>query len=79
MDAGRRYDRDEERALRDRLARGEPARCPRCETKLERRSVPPREGVAYVRRRDWYVCGRCGGTLVVDKPKQGPSSITPDV
>lgn len=77
MDTGRRYDRDEERALRERLARGEPARCPRCETALERQPVPPREGVAYVRRRDWYVCGRCGATLVVDRPKRGDASAEP--
>jgi ribosomal protein S27AE len=70
-----RYDREQEAALRARLARGETAICPRCGERMVRRAIPQPEAVSYVRHRDWYVCGTCGGGLVVDRPPgtAGPS------
>lgn len=56
--------------MREDLDAGQPAVCPRCATPLEARQVPPRAGVSYVRRRVWYVCGGCGGSLVVDRPRR---------
>ena len=65
-----RYSREEERRLREDLDAGRPPVCPRCETPLEARPVPPQAGVPYVRRRIWYVCGACGGSLVVDRSRR---------
>lgn len=61
-----RYTPDERRTLETGLARGLRA-CPRCGTPLERRDVPPRAEVAYVRDRVWLVCGGCGVSTVLDR------------
>lgn len=58
---------DEKRELARRLAGEESAECPRCGAPLERRSVPPRPEVAYVRDRIWLVCGGCGASGVLDR------------
>jgi hypothetical protein len=65
-----RYSREQERRLAAALTEGERPPCPLCGTALERREVPPSTAVAYVRRRDLYVCGGCGASLVVDRPRR---------
>jgi DNA-directed RNA polymerase subunit RPC12/RpoP len=65
-----RYTRDEEARLEERLTGGGAALCPRCGIPLERHDVTPSQTVSYVRRRALYVCGRCGGSLVVDRTRE---------
>ncbi|MEK9505356.1 hypothetical protein [Gaopeijia maritima] len=65
----RAYSRDEERALRRAVTEGRDPDCPRCGAVMDRREVPPRPDVAYVRKRRWLRCARCGGSLVVDLPR----------
>jgi len=61
------YDPAQTEALARALAGGERPRCPRCETPMSRRDVPPRGEVSYVRDRIWLLCGSCGGTAVLDR------------
>lgn len=63
----RGYSSDEKEDLaRDLVRKGE-AECPRCGVAVERRSVPPRSEVAYVRDRIWVVCSECGASAVFDR------------
>jgi hypothetical protein len=48
------------------LANG-PLLCPRCLVLLDRRRVPPRRDVSYVRDRLWLVCPTCRRTAVLDR------------
>ncbi len=61
------YSPDEVRALAAALDGGHPLLCPRCSTALDRRPVPPRPDVSYVRDRIWLVCPGCHGTGVLDR------------
>lgn len=56
-----------ERALRE----GGALDCPDCAVPLDRRPVPPRRDVSYVRDRVWLVCSRCASTVVLDR--RGPT------
>jgi ribosomal protein S27AE len=60
------FSAEERRALERALAAGRSV-CPRCGSALERREVPPRSDVSYVRDRIWLLCGRCGATAVLDQ------------
>lgn len=42
-------------------------RCPRCSVALDRRPVPPRPDISYVRDRLWLVCPSCHRTAVLDR------------
>lgn len=44
--------------------------CPHCGAALKRRDVPPRSDVSYVRERVWLLCGACGRSAVVDRPRR---------
>jgi hypothetical protein len=57
----------EARALAAALDAGRPLTCPRCATPLDRRPVPPRRDVSYVRDRLWLVCPSCHATGVLDR------------
>ncbi len=41
--------------------------CPECEVALDRRAIPPRKDVSYVRDRLWLVCPACSSTVVLDR------------
>jgi hypothetical protein len=41
--------------------------CPRCSVVMDRRRVPPRSDVSYVRDRVWLTCPSCRNTLVLDR------------
>ena len=41
--------------------------CPRCGSPLDRRPIPPRPDVSYVRTRLWVVCPGCHRSAVVDR------------
>lgn len=57
----------ERRALGMDLRTGKALVCPRCETRLDRRSVPPRRDVSYVRDREWVNCPSCHRSAVLDR------------
>lgn len=61
------YSAEEARALAAALDGGRPLLCPRCATPLDRRPVPTRRDVPYVRDRIWLVCPRCHSTGVLDR------------
>jgi uncharacterized Zn finger protein (UPF0148 family) len=67
MPHSHRFTRQQERAIADALRSGRAPTCPTCGHPLDRRSVPPRGDVSYVRDRVWLVCPGCGRTLVVDR------------
>jgi len=58
----------ERRELERSLAAGRSV-CPRCGSALDRREVPPRTDVSYVRDRIWLLCAVCGATGVVDRDR----------
>jgi hypothetical protein len=61
------YSREErERITRMALGVDAPS-CPRCGGTMDRRAVPPRTDVSYVRDRIWLVCGDCSRSLVIDR------------
>ncbi len=60
------YSHDDIRTLEASLAAALPLVCPRCGTPLDRREVPPRRDVSYVRERVWLVCPRCHRGVVLD-------------
>ncbi len=67
---------DEVERIRAALISGSDAVCTRCEGRLDRTDVSPRSDVPYVRDRIWLICGNCGATLVMDRPKRpGGSSL----
>lgn len=61
------YTDDEIRRLGATMATGSPLACPRCGVALDRRMVPPRSDVSYVRDRIWLVCPRCHRSVVLDR------------
>ncbi|MFG1690643.1 hypothetical protein ACGF5M_00565 [Gemmatimonadota bacterium] len=61
------YSRDERERL-SRMALGDGAlSCPRCGGTVDRRAIPPRTDVSYVRDRIWLVCNDCSRSLVIDR------------
>jgi transposase-like protein len=68
-DGPKDYTRAEEAALRRVAVDGGVPLCPRCGDPLQRRRIRPREEVAYVRRRSWWLCGACQRGLVIDERK----------
>lgn len=61
------YSGEEHRRLRRSFLLGERLECPRCRVELDRRAVPPRPDVSYVRNRLWVSCSRCHATAVLDE------------
>jgi hypothetical protein len=61
------YDADEERAIRERYARGEPVVCPRDQTAMTVRSIGGGSfGLGYARRREWLICPSCRRSVIFD-------------
>lgn len=69
------FSRDELTQLRRLLDQGHPLSCPRCGVTLESNPVPRPPGVAYVRRRQWYLCPACGRSAVLDLPRPRPPGV----
>jgi len=57
----------ESRQLGQDLASGQTLSCPHCAVALDRRDVPPRREVSYVRDRVWLTCPKCHRTVVLDR------------
>lgn len=58
---------DEVHLLEEALLSGSPTRCPMCDVALDRRPIPPRRDVSYVRDRIWLSCARCHRSVVIDR------------
>jgi hypothetical protein len=66
-EAHARYEPDEERAIRERYAAGEPARCPRDDTAMTVRSIGGGSfGLGYARKREWLICPTCKRSVIFD-------------
>lgn len=61
------FTHDEIHGLGRALEAEQELRCPRCAVPLDRRAVPPRRDVSYVRDRVWVVCPTCHRTAVLDR------------
>lgn len=61
------FTEEERRALGASLRSGAPLECPRCGAALDRREVPPRPDISYVRDRVWVTCTSCRRTGVLDR------------
>ena len=59
------YTHEETHALGVAMGEGRPLECPRCAVPLDRRPVPPRRDVSYVRDRLWLVCPTCHRSAVL--------------
>jgi hypothetical protein len=58
---------DEQRALREAYARGEPAVCPRDGTVMTVRAIGGGSfGLGYARRREWLICPECRRSVIFD-------------
>lgn len=65
--ANARYDPDEERAIRERYTRGEPAACPRDATIMTVRTIGGGSfGLGYARKREWLICPTCKRSVIFD-------------
>lgn len=67
----KRYAPPAEREIERAFRADEALVCPDCAVALDRRPVPPRPDVSYVRDRLWLVCPSCHASLVLDR--RGPS------
>lgn len=61
------FEPDDQRALRLAFREGAPLVCPLCDVALDRRPVPPRRDVSYVRDRLWVNCPSCHRRVVLDR------------
>ena len=69
MNAGAQaqFEPEEQRALRERVAAGEPTVCPRDGTVMTRRSIGGGSfGLGYARRREWLICPTCRRSVIFD-------------
>jgi hypothetical protein len=58
---------EEQRAVRDAYARGEPAVCPRDGATLTVRAIGGGSfGLGYARRREWLICPQCRRSVIFD-------------
>ena len=61
------YEDAQHRALHAAFVEGRALLCPVCGSGLDRRPVPPRPDVSYVRERLWVSCPRCHLGTVLDR------------
>ena len=57
----------EVRGIKQMFHAGGDVTCPRCDVAMDRRDIPPRSDVSYVRDRVWLTCPSCHATAVVDR------------
>jgi hypothetical protein len=61
------YDADEQRRIRETLAAGKPALCPRCGVAMTARPIGGGSfGLGYARRREWLICPECRRSAIFD-------------
>ena len=61
---------EETHALGSALLEGAALTCPHCDVLLDRRAVPPRSDVSYVRDRVWVGCPVCHRNAVLDRREE---------
>ena len=58
---------EEQRSLRETVAAGGEARCPRCGVRMTARDVGGGSfGLGYARRREWLICPSCHRSAIFD-------------
>ena len=58
---------EEQRAVREAYARGEPAVCPRDGATMTVRAIGGGSfGLGYARRREWLICPQCRRSVIFD-------------
>lgn len=67
MTSPRKFSAEARDSLRESFRNGEALECPDCKVPLDRRRVPPRSDVSYVRDRLVVTCPLCHGHLVLDR------------
>lgn len=67
MTSPRKFSAEARDSLRERFRAGDELLCPDCKVLLDRRPVPPRSDVSYVRDRLVVTCPVCHGHLVLDR------------
>ena len=68
MSESAQYTQEEQGAIRDAVARGEAATCPRDGATLTARSIGGGSfGLGYARRREWLICPTCKRSLIFDR------------
>lgn len=61
------YDADEQRSIRDAIAKGETPHCPRCGLAMTARPIGGGSfGLGYARRREWLICPGCRRSAIFD-------------
>jgi hypothetical protein len=61
------FEADEQRGIREAVARGEKPVCPRDGTAMTTRSIGGGSfGLGYARRREWLICPTCRRSLIFD-------------
>lgn len=64
------YSAEEEAAIRQAFAAGEPTRCPRDGALLTSRSIGGGSfGLGYARRREWLICPECRRSVIFDQKR----------
>jgi hypothetical protein len=62
-----RYEPDEERAIRARVAAGEAPTCPRDGATMTARKIGGGSfGLGYARNREWLICPECRRSVLFD-------------
>ncbi len=62
-----RFTPEEERALREAVAVGAPATCPRCGVRMTHRPIGGGSfGLGYRRQREWLLCPSCRRSALFD-------------
>jgi transposase-like protein len=57
----------EEAGVREAVARGESAVCPRCHAAMTRRGIGGGSfGLGYARKREWFICPSCHRSMIFD-------------
>jgi len=58
---------DEQRAMREEVARGGSPRCPRCDVTMTARAIGGGSfGLGYARKREWLICPSCRRSALFD-------------
>jgi transposase-like protein len=62
-----RYESQEEEAIREALASGRAAECPKCAVTMTERAIGGGSfGLGYARRRQWFICPKCHRSAIFD-------------
>jgi hypothetical protein len=66
-DSHAQFEPEEQRAIRDAVARGEKPACPRDGAPMTNRSIGGGSfGLGYARRREWLICPTCRRSVIFD-------------